>query len=28
LEVQPAVIEAEVGGALIYVLDIERFEQL
>ena len=28
LEVQPAVIEAEVGGALIYVLDVERFEQL
>jgi len=28
LEVQPAVIEAEVGGALIYVLNVERFEQL
>jgi len=28
LEVQPVVIEAEVGGATIYVLDIERFEQL
>ncbi len=23
-----AVIEAEVGGAMIYVLDVERFEQL
>ncbi|NLE45931.1 MAG: hypothetical protein GX620_14515 [Chloroflexi bacterium] len=28
LEIQPAVIEAEVGGALIYVLDVERFEQV
>lgn len=28
LEVQPVMIEAEVGGATIYVLDIERFEQV
>lgn len=28
LEIQPAVIEAETGGALIYVLDVERFEQI
>ena len=28
LEVQPVMIEAEVGGATIYVLDVERFEQL
>ncbi|MBN1888192.1 MAG: cyclic-di-AMP receptor [Thermoflexales bacterium] len=28
LEVQPVMIEAEVGGAMIYVLDIERFEQV
>ena len=28
LEIQPMMIEAEVGGATIYVLDIERFEQL
>jgi uncharacterized protein YaaQ len=28
LEVQPVMIEAEVGGATIYALDVERFEQL
>ncbi len=28
LEIQPVMIEAEVGGATIYVLDVERFEQL
>ncbi len=28
LEVQPVMIEAEVGGATIYVLDVERFEQV
>lgn len=28
LEAQPVMIEAEVGGANIYVLDVERFEQL
>lgn len=28
LEVQPIMIEAEVGGAIIYALDVERFEQL
>ncbi|MEE8392388.1 MAG: cyclic-di-AMP receptor [Anaerolineae bacterium] len=28
LEVQPMMIEAEVGGATVYVLDVERFEQL
>lgn len=28
LEIQPVMIEAEVGGALIYVLDVERFEQI
>jgi uncharacterized protein YaaQ len=28
LEIQPMVIEAEVGGATIYVLDVERFERL
>jgi len=28
LEIQPMMIEAEVGGATVYVLDIERFEQL
>jgi len=28
LEIQPLVIEAEVGGATVYVLDVERFEQL
>ena len=25
---QPAVIEAEVGGAIIYALEVERFEHL
>lgn len=28
LEIQPVLIEAEVGGATIYVLNVERFEQL
>ena len=28
LEIQPVLIEAEVGGATLYVLDVERFEQL
>jgi uncharacterized protein YaaQ len=28
LDVQPMMIEALVGGATIYVLDVERFEQL
>ena len=28
LEIQPVLIEAEVGGATVYVLDVERFEQL
>jgi uncharacterized protein YaaQ len=28
LEVQPVMIEAEVGGATVYVLDVEYFEQL
>jgi uncharacterized protein YaaQ len=28
LEVQPMMIEAEVGGATIYTLKVERFEQL
>ncbi len=28
LEVQPMMIEAETGGATVYVLDVERFEQL
>lgn len=28
LEVQPVMIEAEVGGATIYAFDVERFEQL
>ena len=28
LQVQPMMIEAEVGGATVYVLDVERFEQL
>lgn len=27
LEVQPVMIEAEVGGATVIVLDVERFEQ-
>ncbi len=28
LEIQPTMIETEVGGATVYVLDVERFEQL
>jgi uncharacterized protein YaaQ len=28
VEVQPMMIEIEVGGATVYVLDVERFEQL
>ena len=28
LDVQPVMIEAEIGGATIYVLEVERFEQL
>ena len=28
LEVQPMMIEAEVGGATIYALNVEHFEQL
>jgi uncharacterized protein YaaQ len=28
LEVQPMMIEAEVGGATVYALNVERFEQL
>ena len=28
LEVQPVMIEAEVGGATVYALNVERFEQL
>ncbi len=28
LEVQPVMIEAQVGGATVYVLAVERFEQL
>ena len=27
-EVQPLVIETQVGGASVYVLDVERFEQV
>jgi len=27
-EIQPLVIEAQVGGATIYVLNVERFEQV
>lgn len=27
-EVQPVMIEAEVGGATVYVLEVERFERL
>jgi len=27
-EIQPMVIEAEFGGATVYVLEVERFEQL
>jgi len=28
LEIQPMMIEAVVGGATVYALDVERFEQL
>ena len=28
LEVHPVMIEAEMGGATVYVLDVEHFEQL
>jgi uncharacterized protein YaaQ len=28
LEIQPMMIETEVGGATVYALDVERFEQL
>jgi uncharacterized protein YaaQ len=28
IEWQPVMIEAEVGGATIYVFDVERFEQI
>jgi uncharacterized protein YaaQ len=28
LEIQPMLIEAEVGGGTVYVLDVERFERL
>lgn len=28
LEIQPTMIETEVGGATVYVLDVEHFEQL
>ena len=28
LEIQPVMIEAEIGGATVYVLDVVRFEQL
>lgn len=28
MEIQPVLIETEVGGATVYVLDVERFEQL
>jgi uncharacterized protein YaaQ len=28
LEIQPMLIETEVGGATVYILDVERFEQL
>jgi uncharacterized protein YaaQ len=28
LEIQPVLIEAEVGGATVYAVDVERFEQL
>lgn len=28
LQIQPTMIEAEVGGAIIYALNVERFEQL
>jgi uncharacterized protein YaaQ len=28
VEVQPMMVEVEVGGATVFVLDVERFEQL
>lgn len=28
LEMQPVMIEAEVGGATVYALDVERFERV
>jgi uncharacterized protein YaaQ len=28
LEIQPVMIEAEVGGATVYALNVERFEQV
>ncbi len=28
MHMQPAMIEAEMGGATVYVLEVERFEQL
>ena len=28
LEIQPVMIEAEVGGATVYVLDVDHFEQV
>lgn len=28
LEIQPVMIEAEVGGATVYVLDVTHFEQI
>ena len=28
LEIQPVMIEAEVGGATVYTLDVTRFEQI
>jgi uncharacterized protein YaaQ len=28
LQAQPLMIEAEVGGAVVYVLEVERFEKL
>jgi uncharacterized protein YaaQ len=28
LEVQPIMIEAEIGGATVYAFDVERFEQI
>jgi uncharacterized protein YaaQ len=28
MHMQPAMIEAEMGGATVFVLEVERFEQL
>jgi len=28
MEIQPLMVEAEVGGATVYVLDVERFVQI